>query len=117
MIKDELLHQYSPKKAFSTKKEGNLEFVEGEISSQERKIENIRHRMESLKKDLIDAGGSQKRNLKSVTSKCPIKSPNLLGSLFVNEVGVILNNKYTMSYIGSLSLTSNDKFLLNSGKQ
>ena len=60
--------------------------MEAEVSEQERKIENIRHRMESLREDLMDAGGSHKRNLKSVRSKCPIKSPHLLGSLFVNEV-------------------------------
>ena len=57
--------------------------VETEINNQERKMENIRHRIESLKKELTDVKGRQKRSPKS---KCPTKSPHLLGSLFVNEV-------------------------------
>ena len=75
---DELLQQFSLKKiikSLSTNKAMGL--------VKNKTIENKGHKMESL----IDVGESQnQRNLKSVLSECPIKSPHLLGSLFVNEV-------------------------------
>ena len=78
---DEFLHQYSLKKIIKSLPTNKaMELVE------ERTIENKGLKMESL----IDVGESKKRNLKSVLSECPIKSPHLLGSLFVNEVGVEL---------------------------
>ena len=76
---DELLQQFSLKKiikSLSTNKAMGL--------VKNKTIENKGHKIESL----IDVGESQnQRNLKSVLSECPIKSPHLLGSLFVNEVG------------------------------
>ena len=74
-------------KSYSTNKaNSNLELIQTKITSQERKIEDIRHKVESLRQELTDVGGRSKRSLKTVLSKCPIKSPHLLGSLFVKEV-------------------------------
>ena len=71
---------------FNKPSESDMEFIQKEIKDQEENIESMRRRVDEIKEELLDVNSRQKRALESDLTKCPTRSPHLLGSVLINEV-------------------------------